>query len=492
MKPRCASALAVFLCLVSTVPGATPSPPDTPAGRRIQALLQAFEAGTPDAIGAFVSANFAADALKEAPASQRAERLGGMARETGPLEFHRVIRRTPEEAVFLARSKKTGDWLEIGMRLEASEPYGIRGFRFEEAPDPNAPKEGRKGSDAEVAAAADAHLARLAEAGEFAGVVLIAKDGKPFCQKAYGLADRGLGVPNRIDTKFNLGSINKIFTQTAIAQLAEKGKLSFTDTIRKHLPAAMYPLAAADRITIQQLVTMSSGLGDFFGEKYDATPKSRIRTLQDYLALFANDPLLFEPGTSRRYSNAGYIVLGLIIEKVSGKTYYDYVRENIYAPAGMTASDSFPQDAVVPNRATGYTGEDENEKPLSEPRSNIYTLPGRGSSAGGGYSTAEDLLRFDLAMRGGKLLSPAGTAWFYSDRAAPPSGPQPASSGRSEPEPEPPKLAGGRGAAGGAPGVNATLEMDLDTGYTVVVLSNLDPPSAEKVGRTLRQWLGLD
>jgi D-alanyl-D-alanine carboxypeptidase len=152
----------------------------------------------------------------------------------------------------------------------------------------------------------------------------------------------------------------------------------------------------------------------------------------------------------------------------------------------MTASDSFPQDAVVPNRAAGYTGEDENEKPLSEPRSNIYTLPGRGSSAGGGYSTAEDLLRFDLAMRGGKLLAPAGTAWFYSDRAAPPSGPQPASPG------QPPTLAGGRGAAGGAPGVNATLEMDLDTGYTVVVLSNLDPPSAEKVGRTLRQWLGLD
>ena len=100
-------------------------------------------------------------------------------------------------------------------------------------------------------------------------------------------------------------------------------------------------------------------------------------------------------------------MLGLIIEKVSGQSYFDYVRENIYAPAGMTSSDSYLQDAVVPNRATGYTSEDENEKRLSEPRTNIYALPGRGSSAGGGYSTAQDLLRFDLAMRAGKLLSPA-------------------------------------------------------------------------------------
>ncbi len=481
MKPRYASALALFLCLASPLGAATPGPPDTPAGRRIRALLQAFEAGTPEAMKAFVAGNFAAGALSEMPADQRAERLLGMAGETGPLEFHSVVRRTSEEVVFLARSRKGGDALEIAIRLEAAEPYGIRGLRFEEAPDPGAPQEGRKGSDAEVAAAADAHLAKLAAAGEFSGVVLMAREGQPFFHKAYGLADRSLNVPNRPDTKFNLGSINKIFTQTAIAQLAEKGKLSFSDTIRKHLPD--YPLAAADRITIQQLVSMTSGLGDFFGEKYDATPKARIRTLEDYFRLFATDPLLYEPGTSRRYSNASYIVLGLIIEKLSGQSYYDYVRENIYVPAGMKASDSYPQDAVVPDRATGYTSEDENEKRLSEPRTNIYALPGRGSSAGGGYSTAEDLLRFDLAMRSGKLLSPAWTVWFYSDRTAPPSGPQ-------TPGP-PPKLAGGRGAAGGTLGVNATLEMDLDTGYTIVVLSNLDPPSAEKVGRTLRQWLGL-
>lgn len=489
MKPRCATALALFLGLASLLPAATPGPPDTPAGKRIQALLQAFEAGTPQALEAFVSGNFAAAALQEMPASQRAQRLGGMASDTGPLEFQSIVRRTPEEVVFRARAKKTGDVIEIGMRLEPAEPFGIRGMRFEASPDSGAPQagvpqEGRKGSDADAAAAADAQLQALAASGEFSGVVLMAKNGKPFFHKAYGLADRGLGSPNKPDTKFNVGSINKIFTQTAIAQLASQGKLSFSDTIRKYLPADKYPLAGADRITIQQLVSMTSGLGDFFGEKFNATPKARIRTLDDYYQLFASNPLLYEPGTSRSYSNASYVVLGLIIEKVTGRSYFDYVRENIYNPAGMKDSDSYLQDGVVPNRATGYTSEDDDGKPLPQPRVNIYELPGRGSSAGGGYSTAEDLLRFDMAMRAGKLLPPDWTVWFYSDRTAPPSGTRPASSA-------PPRLAGGRGAAGGTSGVNAVLEMDLDTGYTVVVLSNLDPPSAEKVSRTLRQWLGL-
>ena len=481
MRLRYASVFAVLLCLASAVsaPAEEPAsaPPDTPAGRRVRALLQAFDTGSPESVRAFIAANFSAAALKEAPLDQRTQRLSGIAGQIGPLEFRRLLGAGDDRITFLARAKTSGDWLEVGIQLDPAPPHAIRGLRFEESEGPDAARETRKGSDAEVAEAAGTHLGRLAAAGEFSGVVLIARNGKPFFHQAYGSADRAFGVANRPDTKFNIGSINKTFTQTAIGQLAEKGKLSLDDTIRKHLPDST--LAGADRITIQQLLTMSSGLGDFFGETFDATPKSRIRTLQDYLRLFASDPLLFEPGTSRRYSNAGYVVLGLIIEKVSGKSYYDTVRESIYGPAGMTSTDSYMQDAVVPNRAVGYTSEDDNGKPLSEARVNVYALPARGSSAGGGYSTAEDMLRFDMAMRGGKLLSPSWTAWYYSEQVPEPGAP-------------PAKLQGGKGVAGGTSGVNAVLEMDIDTGYTVVVLSNLDPPSAEKVAKTLRQWLGLD
>lgn len=484
MKHRSKSALPAALCLflVAATAAARPAgPPDTPQGKRIAALLAAFDAGTPEALRAFITANFAEKALQQAPVDERVRRLGGMAADIGPLEFHHLLAAREPEVLFLARSKKSGEWLEVGMMLEPAPSYGILGLKFEQSEGPGTEAPTALGSEAAVAAEARARLRQLADGGEFSGVVLAAKDGKPFLLEAYGLANRDFGVPNRVDTKFNLGSINKVFTQVAIAQLAAQGRLALSDTIRKHLPD--YPSPAADRITIQQLLTMSSGLGDIFGAKYDATPKSRLRTLSDYLPLFVHEPLLFEPGTDRRYSNAGYVVLGLIVEKASGQGYHDYVREHVFLPAGMKDTDAYFQDSVVPNRAVGYTRETEGPggpAPSAPERVNIYALPARSSSAGGGYSTAADLLAFDQAMRHDKLLSPEWTDWFYSEKAKPPAAAA-----------APRQRTGGFGFAGGTAGVNAVIEADLDTGYTVVVLSNLDPPSAERVGKQIRGWLGL-
>lgn len=365
MKHRSKSALPAALCVLALAAAASSAapatPPDTPPGRRMAALLAAFETGTPDAIRAFVQANFAASSQKEVPLEQRVGRLGGMAKEIGPLEFDRVLKGEAPDVSFLARSKKTGEWLEVGMRLEPAPPFGIVGLRFENSEGPGAEVATPLGSDAAVAAKAGETLRALSEKGAFSGVVLLARNGVPFFLEAYGSADRDFGVPNRKDTKFNLGSINKIFTQASIAQLAAAGRLSLSDTIRRHLPD--YPNPAADRITIQELVTMTSGLGDIFGKKYDATPKARLRTLADFLPLFVDEPLLFEPGTSRRYSNAGYVVLGLIIEKASGQSYHDYVREHLFRPAGMKDTDAYAQDAIVPNRAVGYTRETEGDAP---------------------------------------------------------------------------------------------------------------------------------
>jgi CubicO group peptidase (beta-lactamase class C family) len=485
MKHRSTSALPAVLCfcLLSAARASAappPGPPDTPQGRRIAALLAAFETGTPDALRAFVRENFSPAAQQQMPLEDRVRRLGGMASQIGPLAFEKMLRADGPEVTFLARAKKSGNWLEVTMMVPPPD-YGIQGLRFEDSEGPGAVPVQRLGSDAEVAAKAGEELRKLTDAGAFSGVALIARNGTPFFFEAYGSADRDFGVPNRKDTKFNVGSINKIFTQAAIAQLAAAGKLSLSDTIRRHLPD--YPSPSADRITIQQLVTMTSGLGDIFGKKYDATPKARLRTLADFLPLFANEALLFEPGTSRRYSNAGYVVLGLIIEKASGQSYADYVREHLFRPAGMKNTDAYPQDAIVPNRAVGYTRETEGEespRPGAPLHVNIYALPAVSSSAGGGYSTAEDLLAFDQAMRANRLLSPTWTDWFYSDKSNPPSAESPAR-----------KRGGGFGFAGGTAGVNAVVESDLDTGATVVVLSNLDPPSAENVSKKLRGWMGL-
>jgi len=485
MKHRSRSALPAVLCffaLAAAASAAVPpgAPPETPQGRRISALIAAFETGTPDALRAFVRENFSPAAQQQMPLEDRVRRLSGMASQIGPLAFEKMLRGDGPEVTFLARSKKSGNWYEVTMLLPPPD-FGIQGMRFEDSEGPGAEPVQRLVSDAAVAAEAGRYLKGAADAGTFSGVVLIARNGTPFFFEPYGSADRDFGVPNRKDTKFNLGSINKVFTQAAIAQLAAAGKLSLSDTIRKHLPD--YPSPAADKITIQQLITMTSGLGDTFGKKYDATPKSRLRTLADFLPLFANDPLLFEPGTSRRYSNAGYVVLGLIIEKVSGQSYQDYVREHLFRPAGMKNTDAYPQDAIVPNRAVGYTRQTEGEespRPDAPLHVNIYALPAVASSAGGGYSTAEDLLAFDQAMRANRLLPPAWTDWFYSDKTSAPSPGAPAK-----------KRGGAFGVAGGTAGVNAALESDLDTGATIVVLSNLDPPSAEVVTKKMRGWMGL-
>jgi len=479
IRSRFAFAAVLGLLVLSPTLSAFPaSPPDTPQGRRIAALLGAFESPTTDALTAFVRANYSAAAQQGMPLEDRLRRLGGMASQVGPLAFEKMLRGDGPEVTFLARSKKSGQWYEVTMMIPPPD-FGIQGLRFEESEGPGAEPVQRLSSDAAVAAEAGTFLKQAADAGEFSGVVSIAKDGKPFFLEAYGKADRDFDVPNRADTRFNIGSINKIFTQVAIAQLAAQGKIDLSDTIRRRLPDYAGP--GADKITIQQLLTMTSGMGDIFGKKYDATPKSRLRTLSDFLPLFVDQPLLFEPGTNRRYSNAGYIVLGLIIEKVSGKGYHDYVREHVFRPAGMKDSDAYPQDSIVPNRAVGYTreGEEDPGKTPSGPlHVNVYALPAVSSSAGGGYSTAADLLAFDQAMRRDQLLPTTWTDWFYGDKSAPPAA-------------APRKRSGGGGFAGGTAGVNASVESDLDTGYTIVVLSNLDPPSAERVSKRIRGWLGL-
>ena len=307
---------------------------------------------------------------------------------------------------------------------------------------------------------------KAAAEDKFSGVVLVAKDGTPLLSRAWGMADPAKGIANRPDTKFNLGSINKIFTHVAIGQLAAAGKLSLSDTISKHLPDLNVP--SADKITIEQLLQHRSGLGDIFGPKFMASHAS-IRKLSDYVPLFAGAPLSFEPGSDQKYSNAGFVVLGLIIEKVSGQSYYDYIRDHITKPAGMTDTASYAVDENVPNRAIGLTKRGP-DGPLPARQSNVNTLPARGSSAGGGYSTAADLLRFSQALLGDKLLPKRWTDWMFTGKFDAPS-------------------QRNIGVAGGSPGVNAVLE--IAPPYTVIVMSNFDPPAAMEVGAEVRKLLGM-
>ncbi|MGH7675353.1 MAG: serine hydrolase domain-containing protein, partial [Gemmatimonadales bacterium] len=190
-------------------------------------------------------------------------------------------------------------------------------------------------ADSQRIARVVAQLDSLARATEFSGVVLLAHGSTPVVERSYGLADRAAKRPNTIDTRFNLGSINKFFTATAIRQLAAQGKLALGDTLIRLLPD--YPTAdVARRVTIRQLLEHRSGIGGNIFEAPSGKTRADLRRNQDFLELFATAPLQFEPGSKQRYSNAGYVVLGAVIERVSGMSYYDYVREHIFRPAGMT------------------------------------------------------------------------------------------------------------------------------------------------------------
>ena len=437
--------------------------PETLRGKRAAAYFAAFNTGSDDAMAAFLKENLGTEALKQATVDERLARYRGIKKEARSLTPEKLLRDTGDEAGYLVRSGQ-GELLEFTFRFEKggeARLAAIMGAPID--PESAAELSGPPLSREEVLARVRAALDERSRSDQFSGVVLVAQGDQVLIHEARGLASREFAAANLTATRFNLGSINKLFTRVAIGQLAEQGKLSLEDTIGKFLPA--YPnREAAARVTVRQLLDMTSGIGDFFGKRYEDTPKDRIRTLEDYLQLFASEPLLFPPGSQRRYSNGGYIVLGLIVAKASGQDYFAYVHDHVYAPAGMAATAHFEADVPVENVASGYTRNwDEADHDKEPRRSNIYTRPARGSSAGGGYATAMDLFKFAVALRAGKLLGPLGKEWF----------------------------AGPQAYAGGAPGINAELDMDPLPGWTVVVMGNYDPPAAsslaQKIGAMLRR-----
>lgn len=337
--------------------------------------------------------------------------------------------------------------------------------------------------DADWLGAVRKELDARASDDRFSGLLLVARGGTIVLHEARGFADAERRVPVTLDTSFNLGSANKMFTAVAVAQLAQAGKLNFTDTIGRHLPD--YPNRdAASRVTIHQLLTHTGGLGNFFGPGYAERRDSLLR-VADYLPLFAAEPLAFEPGARWEYSNGGFIVLGAIIEKVSGLGYYDYVQRNILEPAGMAGTGFFPKTELPARAAVGLTRRERmadppgaaGAAPPSGPRQpNTERLPGRGSSAGGAYATAADLLRFAIALLDHRLLDRESTDLVLAGKAATPRGKY--GYGFSERSRGEKRVVGHNG---GFPGVSAELLILPATRDVVVVLSNYDPPAATQL-----------
>lgn len=245
------------------------------------------------------------------------------------------------------------------------------------------------------------------EAESFSGSILVAKDGAPVWRESFGAANREWDVANTADTKFRLGSITKQFTATAILQLVDQGKLSVDDPISKYYADAP---AAWSKVTIKHLLTHTSGIPSYtalpgFFEKNSKLPL----TPEEIVKLTRDLPLEFEPGAKYNYDNTGYILLGYVIEKVSGETYADYLAKHIFTPLGMKDTGYDVSGVILRHRASGYQGSKEGW------RNADYldmTLP---YAAGSLYSTTGDLLIWDRALADGKILTPASRQAMFTD-----------------------------------------------------------------------------
>jgi CubicO group peptidase (beta-lactamase class C family) len=434
---------------------------ESPAERQLRAWLSVFNAGDRAKYEAFLREQF----------PSRVPRLDGdldFLQRTGGFDVRKVEGATDTAATCLVQERAWEQLARAVVEVEAAPPHRIVRLGLNLVPRP-ADFPVQRFGEAELGNRVRTKIYAAAARDAFSGAALVARRGTVVVSAAEGKADRQRGIPNTLDTRFRMGSMNKMFTATAVVQLVQAGKVRLDAPLGTYLTD--YPNRdVATKVTIHHLLTHTGGTGDIFGPEFDAH-RLELKTLGDYVKLYGARNLEFEPGSRWQYSNYGFVLLGVVVEKASGQSYYDYVRDHIFKPAGMTGSGSEPEDVAVPGRAIGYM----QEKGAWVP--NTGTLPYRGTSAGGGYATVRDLLRFATALTGHVLLDATHTALLTTGKVETPRGGKYAYGFEDT-------IDGGVrsfGHGGGAPGMNGDLRIFPDSGYVVAALANTGSGASEAV-----------
>ena len=418
--------------------------------------------------------------LPTIPMPARIDTLMNFWDQSRGLTFQRLVNPTDVETLALLKDHMsgalgtlaifenhlTGSLYGIFLAVEREDPHRIVGFwpldqLRKRMPDDVRPTvSGARLSDRQIARELKAFTQRMARADVFSGVVALAHDGVPVFEAAYGESNKELHIENRLGKKFNLASMGKMFTAIAIAQLVEGGALSYEDSLSTFLPD--FPDAdSAKKIKIKHLLSHTSGL-----PMGDARPRnSTPRTVDDFLAAISERPRLqFEPGTGYQYSNMGFLVLGKVIEKASGRSYYEYVGTRILEPAGMRDTSLETLDPTHRDFAIGYAKKFDVEG-KAHFENNASPHRGQAGPHGGAYSTIADLLKFDRALRGGRLLSLQTVQMLM--RAKPELGANAYGYGFDVNA-----TYGTAGHAGGFQGISNNVDFFMQSGWTAIVLSN--------------------
>lgn len=438
----------------------------TASGMHLRALVNAINVRDSSAIQRFGREHYVERALAESGGEPRLlQRWLEVGASVGPLEIDSVVATSNVETVAWARGTISKAWLSFRVLADSAEPHRVvriglgRGIRppYADARVPVVP-------EAMLARHVDDYVRGLVNADLFSGVVLIARNGRRVIASTYGFTDIGNRTAMRLDTPFDIASIGKTFTAVAIGQLAERGALRLGDTVGRYVPEL--PASIGRRITIRQLLEHSSGLGEL-GPQLDSAMR-RAANVGEMVALLDDTTLAFPPGTSVQYSNRGYVILGAVIERTSGRPYVDYIEDEIFRRAGMERTALLPVTRLPRDRARRYTHYPTLRSgwtpgPRVEFAPEMDLAPG---PHGGAYSTAEDLVRFSEALTAGRLLG----AQMLQQLVEPQDG-----SGQSL------GFQGGDtgvrawfGHGGGTPGMNSLLRVFPRLGYTLVVLSNYD------------------
>jgi CubicO group peptidase (beta-lactamase class C family) len=415
---------------------------------------------------AWMSKHLSADGAERMSAKARATDGFELCSANGGLAVVDVAQSDPTSIALTMKGIKSGGWFEMLLIANAAGEVDRNGNRPAFPAESSLPAQL---TDAVIASEVKRIVGALSQAGQFSGVVSVARGSKIIASTSAGHADRARKTPISGSSRFTLASMGKMFTAVAIGQLVDRHKLKLDDTVGKFFPE--YPnRTVRDKVSVAMLLTHTSGLGDFLDKRTPAMMKDGVQRAAEFMPLYDADEPQFTPGEGRAYSNTGLALAGAIVEKISGDSYPDYLRKHVFEPAGMTQSSANNVPHTDAGLVTPYTRDESSGWRVAE--GDI------GSPAGGAISTADDLVRFAEALRSGSLVS---KAWF-SDMTSPhgPSG-QGGDYGYAM---EVADVYGETvvGHSGGFPGVSTRLYLVLGSPYTVVVLANQDPPAEAGAG----------
>lgn len=434
-------------------------------GTALAEYLAAFDSGDASRVQAFARKRMVPHDAAIAPLGEYEAMRGTL----GCLQPQGISQRDGETVLLVSTTKE--GYFELSFDFDSMQ----RVVRVQGAP-AMPPGQNEPASLAAAIASVGAESERLAKEDRFSGVVLVSWRGETLLARAFALANRERGTPNSLETRFNVGSIGKMFTAVAIGRLVEDGRLRFDQKVGEVLRD--YPLAAGRSATIAQVLTHTGGFGDVDGF-LDARPP--LRTPSDFIARFGSRALAFPPGQGHRYSNFGYVILGRIIEVVSGERFDDYLRAHVFSPAGMTVTGSIaiaPVDVAVPytrRPESGSRGERRDASSLVPPPTPF----------GCEYASAWDLVRFGDALFKGRLLGSTMVRELTTGRVRTGAGEE-REYGYGFGEEH---VRGVRFVQhdGGTYGVSTSWIFAPEDDVSIVVLANDDPPAAARLAERAKR-----